>query len=519
MSFKAPVITGLLLAVCSLSLISFDNKHARLSKDDDGRTIFIKHCSACHMLPEPGSLTKQIWQTHVLPVMASRLGIIYAGYDPLGGLSVEEKKIVNDNYIIPDQPAMSDADWKKLSDYIISNAPDSVYIDKSRLMRNAPLTAFKRKDIVLDGQQPSLITGLKYNNATQTLWIGMLSNKALKWKYGRGVTGTINTSSPAVGFVFKNDTTYFTQIGKLYPTELSNGLISQYINGANPTLIPALHRPVSTAVDDMNGDGLPEIVVCSFGNKTGKLSLFSKKKINGRYAEKVLLELPGAIKCYIRDMNADGKKDVVAMFSQGDESVYIFYQKDKLKFSASRVLRFPPNYGTTDMVLTDYNKDGLTDIITVHGDNADYSNILKPYHGIRININNGSGNFNQKYFYPLYGVTRVLADDFDKDGDTDLVATAFFPEFTKLADESFVYLDNVNSKAFTFRSYITKSTIPLKTLTLEKADVDGDGDLDIITGHFAQSPGAVPDSLDVKWRTANYGLSIFFNQLNKPVIK
>ncbi|MBE9583802.1 VCBS repeat-containing protein [Mucilaginibacter sp. JRF] len=468
------------------------------------------------MLPDPASLTKQIWHNHVLPVMAARLGIIYPAYDPLRGLSAEEKKIVNNNYIIPDQPAMSDADWKKLSDYIVSNAPDTVVIDESRLTRNAPLKAFKRQDIVLDGQQPSLITGLKYNNAKQTLWIGTLNNKVLRWKYGRGVTGTINTSSPAVSFVFKNDTTYLTQIGKLYPTELSTGLISQYVNGTNPTLLPALHRPVSIAVDDMNGDGLPEIVVCSFGNKTGQLSLFSKKKTNGNYSEKVLLKLPGAVKCYIRDMNGDGKKDIVAMFSQGDESVYVFYQKDKLKFTSSRVLRFPPNYGTTDMVLTDFDRDGKTDIITVHGDNADYSNILKPYHGIRININNGNGKFSEKYFYPIYGVTRVLADDFDKDGDTDLVATAFFPEFTKLIDESFIYLENVDNKAFKFKSYTTKNATPIKTLTLEKADVDGDGDLDIITGHFAQSPGAVPDSLDTKWRSANYGLSIFYNQLYQP---
>ncbi|GAA4313396.1 hypothetical protein GCM10023149_09140 [Mucilaginibacter gynuensis] len=515
MSLKPAIIALLLLIVVSNSPGSFSTGAIKPS-DDEGRNLFIKNCSFCHTLPDPASLTKEIWHSHVLPVMAARLGIIYPGYDPLRGLSDEEKKIVNKKYIIPDQPAMTDEEWKKLTDYILAHAPDTLATDKSRLTRNVPLKAFIRQDIALDDQQPSLITGIKFNKSKQTLWIGTLNNKVLQWQFGKGVTGTISTESPAVNFVFKNDTTYLTQIGKLYPTELSTGTLSRYANGVNANILPALHRPVSIAIDDINADGINEIVVCNFGNKTGKLSLFSKKKPNDSYSEKVLLEVPGAVKCYVRDMNGDGKKDIIAMFSQGDESVYVFYQRNNLSFKTDRVLRFPPNYGTTDMVLTDFNRDGLTDIITVHGDNADYSNILKPYHGIRININNGSNKFTEKFFYPLYGVTKVLAEDFDKDGDIDLTATAFFPAFDWLMDESFVYLENTDSKGFKFKSYTAASDIPIKTLVLEKADIDGDGDLDIITGLFAQSPGEVPESLNKKWQSAKYGFSVFFNQLYQP---
>jgi hypothetical protein len=85
-----------------------------------------------------------------------------------------------------------------------------------------------------------------------------------------------------------------------------------------------------------------------------------------------------------------------------------------------------------------------------------------------------------------------------------------------LIDESFIYLENIDQDKFSFKSYILKSDLPVKSLTLEKADIDGDGDMDIIAGNFAQSPGPVPKDLDTRWKSANYGLIIFKNQLYHP---
>ncbi|SDP71010.1 Repeat domain-containing protein [Mucilaginibacter sp. OK268] len=514
MNIRAFILIGLFVLTALICLNSFTTKRD-LPPNDDGKMLFERYCTNCHMAPDPASLTKEIWQNHVLPIMASRMGIIYPNYDPLRGLSDEEREVVKKNHIIPDEPILTNKEYGKIVNYILINAPDSISLDEKRLTRNSPLKQFERQDIQISEKTSSMITGLEYNTSTNTLWIGDFYKKVYNWQYGKGVTRIINSNSPVVDFNFYKGDTYFTEIGKLYPTELSTGSYSQLKDSINSTLITSLHRPVHAEIEDLDNDGVPEIVVCNFGNKIGTLSLFKKDK-SGKYTEDILMPLAGAIKCYIKDMDGDGKKDIVALFSQGDESVWIFYQKDKLKFKAKRVLQFPPNYGTTDMVLVDYNHDGLTDIVTVHGDNADYSNILKAYHGIRLNINQGSGVFQEKFFYPIYGVTKVLAEDFDKDGDIDFAATAFFPEFGKLVDESFVYLENTDQNKFTFKSYTQKSEVPIKTLTLEAADVDGDGDLDIITGNFAQSPGPAPADLDQKWKSAKYGLSIFFNQLHQP---
>lgn len=509
-------LRGLCLAVCFLAtffvtLNSFTTKLSKRVAAEDGHTLFLRYCSLCHMAPDPQSLTKEIWKNHVLPIMASRMGIVYPNYDPLRGLSDDEKAIVNKNNIIPEQPMLSQDDWKKIETYIIANAPDTIPPDESRLTRNSALTQFKRINIQIDDQGPSMITSLKFNDETKTLWVGNFYKQVINWQYAAGITKTYAVNSPVVDFNFDKNSTYFTEIGKLYPTELSTGSYVKQTGDIATTLLPDLHRPVHSQIDDLNGDGIQEIVVCNFGNKVGSLSLFKKNKSSDKYTEDILLPMPGAVMCFIKDMDGDGKKDIVAMFSQGDESVYIFYQKENLKFKAKRVLRFPPNYGTTDMTLVDYNHDGLTDIVTVHGDNADYSNILKAYHGIRLNLNQGNGIFKERFFYPIYGVTRVLADDFDGDGDIDFATTSFFPDYGKLLKESFVYLQNEDSKQFKFKTFILNSGLPIKSLTMEKADVDGDGDMDIILGNFSQTPGKVPADLDEQWKNAKYGLILLQN--------
>ncbi len=90
----------------------------------------------------------------------------------------------------------------------------------------------------------------------------------------------------------------------------------------------------------------------------------------------------------------------MVLFAQADEGISIFYQEEN-GFQEKRVLRFPSIYGSNDFELLDFNGDGYKDIILSNGDNGDKSNVLKPYHGIRIFLNDGTYNFSEKYFFPF----------------------------------------------------------------------------------------------------------------------
>ena len=93
------------------------------------------------------------------------------------------------------------------------------------------------------------------------------------------------------------------------------------------------------------------------------------------------------------------------------------------------MLRFSPVYGTSWFEMIDYDGDGDDDIVTVNGDNADESYVLKPYHGLRIYLNDGNNHFEEKYFYPFYGATRFWPMILIKMGMSILRFCRLFPIF------------------------------------------------------------------------------------------
>ena len=187
-------------------------------------------------------------------------------------------------------------------------------------------------------------------------------------------------------------------------------------------------------------------------------------------------------------MNGDQKKDIVVLFAQGREGMYIFYQEEDLNFKPEQVIIMQPEFGLSWFSMLDYNNDGHLDMLLVNGDNADYSNFLKPYHGVRLYINNGENAFKEEWFYPINGATRVLVEDFDMDGDLDFAVLSFFPDFKNGLEEGFVYLENLDSENYKFKPHTTELATKGNWLVMEKGDFDQDGDTDIVLGSFTMVP-------------------------------
>ena len=123
-------------------------------------------------------------------------------------------------------------------------------------------------------------------------------------------------------------------------------------------------------------------------------------------------------------------------------------------------MRFPAVYGSSYFELADLNNDGVQDIVYTCGDNADYSTILKPYHGVYLFLNNGDNSFKQVYFYPIHGCYKAIARDIDKDGDIDIAAIAYYADFTNQPEEGFVYLENKGDLDFQSYSLTCVKQVP-----------------------------------------------------------
>lgn len=440
------------------------------------------YCGNCHLAPNPKNIPKTIWENDVLPEMGERMGYKYVDDDPYEYISPEEKRHIYLSKKYPEQPLVDSITWWGIHDYIISLAPNSIPIDKTRKVRNKELNQFSIRTIDFPEQTSSIITGLQFDTVSRLFTIGDASGNLNQWPSSNKKLISEKINSPITSYQKKQDNLYITEIGILSPSEIPKGLITKISSDVPDTITKELHRPVFTEVIDLNEDGLDELLICEFGNLTGQMTLLEQK--GTAFVKRILYPQSGAVKFEIADMNNDGKKDIIALFSQGIEGVFIFYQKDDFQFEVNQVIQLPPEYGSSWFELIDYDDDGNLDIVMTNGDNADYSIFLKPYHGIRLFLNDGSNTFDQKWFYPLYGASRVLADDYDLDGDIDFAVTALFNDTKNSPEEGFIYLENLTSKRFEFQSYTLKGNFTNGWLTMAKGDYDADGDIDLMIGSF-----------------------------------
>ena len=475
--------------------------------------LYENYCASCHIAPDIQDLPKDIWESNVLPAMAARMGIITKENHPYHKLSFPEQIAIIKTGIFPSKPIIEANDWELLKNYIIDLAPDSIS-KTTTAINSAPLSQFTSSPITLDSTKGSLYTFIKIDTTNNTILTGS--------RYGELTYYNPQAkNSKLVGYFDKaitdariiGDSIFVTNMGVMDPNEIPRGRTVLRNGSGTAVLQDSLHRPVQTLYVDLDKNGTEEILISEYGDLQGKLTLLEKDAY-GFYKKRALLSIPGTLRVIAKDMDKDGKDDIVVLAAQGDEAVYILYQKENLEFAVEKVLRFSPIYGSSWFELVDYNGDGYDDIITVNGDNADESYLNKPYHGMRIHLNDGQNNFKETFFYPLNGATRVIAKDFDQDGDLDFALLATFPDYENHPEYNFVYLENENSKNYTFKQEHFTDTKMARWFLMDSADIDGDGDEDIVLSALTYSFTPVPKELEEAWGESYTDLLILENKLH-----
>lgn len=478
--------------------------------EEAGELIYQEYCGSCHLTPNPAYLSKYMWGAKVLPEMGARLGVQTEGYDPLRNMSAADRQLISRQHFYPQEPLLSPEEWNKLYEFVVRQAPAGLP-ENPPLQLTEALPLFEAKPISLDERTGALTTFISFQDSLQQLLIGNGFGELLAWKEGGEARILQKTQTPVLSYQRAAGWAFLLEAGDIRPTERRSGKFFKVENGKRRLVLDELHRPVYTLIDDLNEDQRDEILLCEFGYYTGGLSLLTADE-KGDYERTDVLPIPGIMRIIAEDMNRDGRKDLVLMASQGDEGIDILYQEDSLRFRRERVLRFDPLYGSSWFELIDYDGDGDKDLITVNGDNADYSITLKPYHGLRIFLNDGANQFFEKFFYPLHGATRVVARDFDQDGDSDLAVTCFFPDFEKQPEASFVYLENLKPETYTFKARTFPGATDGRWLVMEAEDYDADGDEDLILGSFTFPMTPVPQKLLSRWEQGNTDIVLLENQ-------
>ena len=453
--------------------------------------------TACHAFPPPDILPRSVWRDTVARMMLISQGAT----EPAGPVGTAGRTVV-----LP-------PDLQRVLRYYQARAPQTLpapapwpAVDASgfRVQSYAPpdpppapaISHVRFLDLDDDGRLEAVASDMRY---------GLIAAGRPWDKDGRmEVIGTIPNPSHFEPFDFDGDGTtdlLVADLGSFQPADhtqgsvvwmrgLKRGRFSQFSLDGWP-------RVADVQAGDFNGDSKPDLLVASFGwRKVGRIAVLQNQTTRYEqpaFANHDIDPRSGSIHAVPADLNGDGRLDFVALLAQQHESVVAYLNTGTgIAFTTDVIYAAPhPNWGSSGIQLVDMDKDGDVDVLLTHGDTFD-DQIVKPYHGIMWLENRGSYPYVPHPLADLPGAFRAQAGDLDGDGDLDVVACAFIAGGADL-DESnmpaLVWLEQVKPGVFERRTLARR---PPRHPTLDLADYDGDGDLDILVGIFATSSTQMP---------------------------
>lgn len=262
----------------------------------------------------------------------------------------------------------------------------------------------------------------------------------------------------------------------VYRNTSTAGTVSYAAPASFPTDSSSFGTPVAIAIHDMDGDGKPDVAVTntnstyitifrnSFSTPGGAISLVNRVSYKGGNSPKSIS---------IEDIDGNGKPDLVIGNSSNEVSV-LSNTSVTGAISFTRGISFIPYsfpHGVVGLTTTDLNEDGKADIAIATTSNG-FSRLLN--RSVR-----GTQIFEPVIdFGPTIYSAGIATDDLDGDGRTDIAIIDLFNRTVAVVKNNYNLVDTSYFKPAVFYSVTPSPNTPLAITT---GDIDGDGKPDIIT--------------------------------------
>jgi len=257
----------------------------------------------------------------------------------------------------------------------------------------------------------------------------------------------------------------------------NDGTVSVLSGKGDGTFKPAVNYPIGgfpqgLLLVDFNGDGKLDIAAGTAGSGVNTVSVLLNQG-NGTFGAARNTPCPSAnffLTAY--DFNSDGKQDVVVNDAFGTEIAVLLGKGDgTFTWSHTYAVAGSP----TALIVTDFNNDGIADIMVASGNDA----FLGPDTGsgnISVLLGNGDGTFRGTALYNAgSGAKAAAIADFNKDGDADVVVSSPF------GNPAVQFFKGNGDGTFAAGTSIPQFSSANFVVT---ADFDGDGNPDIaVTGN------------------------------------
>ncbi|MFH5834069.1 FG-GAP repeat domain-containing protein [Halalkalibaculum sp. DA384] len=496
----------------------FENKKQQSAADTgpdpdipEGRRLSEMHCSSCHKYPSPGLLPWQTWRFETLGAMAPFLGID----DPSTSSSSrdQQKNPYIPDSVYPAEPRISEEEWKKIRAFYLSAAPPKLARNEAKPRITVDSLYFRSRTPRIMPPDFPAVTAVAFDPGNRVLFIGEANeSRLLIFNQELEEVERYDTDSPVSHIKILGDTMkpgprkiLITLIGNLYPGDAPYGSVlharydaEDQVMQVDSVLWDRIARPVESQLADLDGDGSDDLLVNEFGHRAGNLFWMENIGNKVQHEKKILIDRPGCIQSHVMDYTRNGHRDILALCTQTDQAIYLFENRGAGEFHRQTLLRFEVTAGSSSFEVHDFNQDGNPDILYTSGDNADFSQTLKPYHGVYIYLNDGRDEFTEAWFYPVNGAYNAKARDFNGNGRLDIAVISYFADYANSPEEGFIYFENQGDLSFI--PYHHPAAGAGRWLTMDVADWTGNGRPDIVLGSFPEGPFANTSRNSEQWR-------------------
>ncbi len=510
--FFPPTLAVVAFAAAS-RMTAIDPEPAPAPAMVDGTIAAATYCTQCHLLPDPSLLDRKTWRDELMPRMR-----VLTGLDkPSAEAGFHDVPTLLALHAFPEKPVVPEAAFNAAFEHFIALAPETTVSRQKQDEIKVGLKNF-RTTIVPDRHSPPLTSFVRIDPRRHEILLGDANFQGFNvLDADLHVTEGVKLGNIPVGVALTPNAEWFACIGHFFPREEPHGQIIR-LSRSEPdkyqrtVVVDDLPRTTDIQLADLNGDGRIDFTACIFGNFVGRFSWFENLG-EDKFKEHVLFDKPGAIRCEVADYDKDGKPDLVVVVAQATEAMLVFQGDGKGNFERHTLYQRPPSWGHSGFQLADFNGDGRPDLLVTNGDNADFTTSPpRAHHGVRIFLNRPDWKVEEVWFGPMNGAYKAVARDFDGDGDLDIAAISFFPDYTSSPRESFIHFENVGVKGeYNFVMSTFRECASGRWLTMDCGDLDGDGHDDLVLGSMIKMPAKVPDFLMKEWEKAGPSIVVLRN--------